>query len=201
MIDVENVTQTGAGVYGRRAGHRACAELEGLFPAARIPAQLGKGFVQSRVRSRRTRTLAASASRPARCAKPSFIGSRGSEHRHARHQHHPRVLLSQQRRRREWLPAAADHGARHRAERHDHPGPGAGRLPDPAAAEVRRSRDLTTVATRGLRHRRDDRGRHRLRDGPRDRRLPADRDQHRASAASRSRPSNRPRSTARSPTA
>ena len=79
MINVENVTQTGAGVYVAVLDTGLAPNWKDYFPEARIAANLGKGFVQS-VSFKAHKDSCGFGITVGALRETTFIGSRGSEH-------------------------------------------------------------------------------------------------------------------------
>jgi subtilisin family serine protease len=79
MINVDNVTQTGAGVYVAVLDTGLAPNWQDYFPTARIAAHLGKGFVQS-VSFKAFNDRCGLGVTTGRLRETTFIGSRGSEH-------------------------------------------------------------------------------------------------------------------------
>lgn len=79
MINVENVTQTGAGVYVAVLDTGLAPNWKDYFPAARVAAHLGKGFVQS-VSFKAHKDSCGLGVTVGALRETTFIGSRGSEH-------------------------------------------------------------------------------------------------------------------------
>jgi subtilisin family serine protease len=79
MIDVENVTQTGAGVYVAVLDTGLAPNWKDYFPQARIAEHLGKGFHQS-VSFKARQDRCGLGIEVGALRESTFIGSRGSEH-------------------------------------------------------------------------------------------------------------------------
>lgn len=79
MIDLENVTQTGNGVYVAVLDTGLAPNWKDYFPEARIAAHLGKGFVQP-VSFKAFNDRCGFGVTKGNLRESSFIGSRGSEH-------------------------------------------------------------------------------------------------------------------------
>lgn len=79
MIDIENVSQTGAGVYVAVLDTGLAPNWKDYFPQARIAAHLGKGFVQS-VSFKAFNDRCGLGVTTGRMRETTFIGSRGTEH-------------------------------------------------------------------------------------------------------------------------
>jgi subtilisin family serine protease len=79
MIDVENVSQTGAGVYVAVLDTGLAPNWKDYFPQSRIAANLGKGFVQS-VSFKAQNDKCGLGVTVGGLRETTFIGSRGSEH-------------------------------------------------------------------------------------------------------------------------
>lgn len=79
MINVENVSQTGAGVYVAVLDTGLAPNWKDYFPEARIAANLGRGFVQS-VSFKAHKDDCGVGITVGRLRETTFIGSRGSEH-------------------------------------------------------------------------------------------------------------------------
>jgi subtilisin family serine protease len=79
MIDVENVTQTGAGVYVAVLDTGLGPNWKDYFPQARIAEKLGKGFVQS-VSFKAHKDDCGLGVEVGALRETGFVGSRGSEH-------------------------------------------------------------------------------------------------------------------------
>jgi subtilisin family serine protease len=79
MIDIENVTQTGAGVYVAVLDTGLAPNWKDYFPESRIAANLGKGFVQS-VSFKAQNDKCGLGVTVGGLRETTFIGSRGSEH-------------------------------------------------------------------------------------------------------------------------
>jgi subtilisin family serine protease len=79
MIDLENVTQTGAGVYVAVLDTGLAPNWKDYFPAARVAEHLGKGFVQS-VSFKAKQDQCGLGVEVGALRETTFIGSRGSEH-------------------------------------------------------------------------------------------------------------------------
>jgi subtilisin family serine protease len=79
MIDIENVAQTGAGVYVAVLDTGLAPNWMDYFPQARIAAHLGKGFVQS-VSFKAHKDRCGLGVTTGALRETTFIGSRGSEH-------------------------------------------------------------------------------------------------------------------------
>lgn len=79
MINVENVTQTGAGVYVAVLDTGLAPNWKDYFPEARIAAHLGKGFVQS-VSFKAHKDSCGFGITVGALRETTFVGSRGSEH-------------------------------------------------------------------------------------------------------------------------
>ncbi|MEX2149363.1 MAG: S8 family serine peptidase [Steroidobacteraceae bacterium] len=79
MIDIENVSQTGAGVYVAVLDTGLAPNWKDYFPTARIAAHLGKGFVQS-VSFKALNDRCGLGITTGALRETTFIGSRGSEH-------------------------------------------------------------------------------------------------------------------------
>lgn len=79
MIDLENVTQTGNGVYVAVLDTGLAPNWKDYFPQARIAAHLGKGFVQP-VSFKAFNDRCGFGVTTGNLRESSFIGSRGSEH-------------------------------------------------------------------------------------------------------------------------
>ena len=79
MINVENVSQTGAGVYVAVLDTGLAPNWKDYFPEARIATQLGKGFVQSVTFKAHNDDCGVAVTLGA-VRESSFIGSRGTEH-------------------------------------------------------------------------------------------------------------------------
>jgi subtilisin family serine protease len=79
MIDVENVTQTGAGVYVAVLDTGLAPNWKDYFPQARIAEKLGKGFYQS-VTFKAMQDNCGLGTEVGTLRETTFVGSRGSEH-------------------------------------------------------------------------------------------------------------------------
>jgi subtilisin family serine protease len=79
MINVENVAQTGAGVYVAVLDTGLAPNWKDYFPEARVAANLGKGFVQS-VSFKAHKDSCGLGVTVGALRETTFIGSRGSEH-------------------------------------------------------------------------------------------------------------------------
>jgi len=79
MIDIENVTQTGAGVYVAVLDTGLAPNWKDYFPQARIAEELGKGFVQS-VSFKAMQDECGLGVEVGALRETTFVGSRGSEH-------------------------------------------------------------------------------------------------------------------------
>ena len=79
MIDIENVAQTGAGVYVAVLDTGLAPNWRDYFPEARIAAHLGKGFHQSVTFKAKKDTCGLGVEVGA-LRETTFVGSRGSEH-------------------------------------------------------------------------------------------------------------------------
>ena len=79
MINIENVTQTGHGVYVAVLDTGLAPNWKDYFPEARIAAHLGKGFVQS-VSFKAFNDRCGFGVTTGTLRETTFIGSRGSEH-------------------------------------------------------------------------------------------------------------------------
>lgn len=79
MIDLENVTQTGNGVYVAVLDTGLAPNWKDYFPEARVAAHLGKGFVQP-VSFKAFKDRCGFGVTTGQLRESSFIGSRGSEH-------------------------------------------------------------------------------------------------------------------------
>jgi len=79
MIDVENVTQTGAGIYVAVLDTGLAPNWRDYFPQARIAEHLGKGFYQS-VSFKAHKDDCGVGIEVGALRETTFIGSRGSEH-------------------------------------------------------------------------------------------------------------------------
>jgi len=79
MIDVENVAQTGAGVYVAVLDTGLAPNWKDYFPQARIAEKLGKGFYQS-VTFKARKDECGLGIEVGALRETTFVGSRGSEH-------------------------------------------------------------------------------------------------------------------------
>ncbi len=79
MIDVENVSQTGAGVYVAVLDTGLAPNWKDYFPQSRIAEKLGKGFYQA-VSFKAKRDVCGLGIEVGTLRETSFVGSRGSEH-------------------------------------------------------------------------------------------------------------------------
>lgn len=79
MINVENVSQTGAGVYVAVLDTGLAPNWKDYFPEARVAAHLGKGFVQS-LSFKAFNDRCGLGVTTGQLRETTFIGSRGSEH-------------------------------------------------------------------------------------------------------------------------
>ena len=79
MINVENVSETGAGVYVAVLDTGLAPNWKDYFPTARVAEHLGKGFVQS-VSFKAFNDRCGLGVTTGRLRETTFIGSRGSEH-------------------------------------------------------------------------------------------------------------------------
>lgn len=79
MIDVENVTQTGNGVYVAVLDTGLAPNWKDYFPEARIATSLGKGFVQS-VSFKANNDTCGLGVEVGALRETTYVGSRGSEH-------------------------------------------------------------------------------------------------------------------------
>jgi subtilisin family serine protease len=79
MIDLENVTQTGHGVYVAVLDSGLAPNWKDYFPAARIAEKLGKGFVQP-VSFKAFNDRCGFGVTTGQLRETTFIGSRGTEH-------------------------------------------------------------------------------------------------------------------------
>ncbi|HSN69915.1 MAG TPA: S8 family serine peptidase [Steroidobacteraceae bacterium] len=79
MIDIENVSQTGAGVYVAVLDTGLAPNWKDYFPSARIAEKLGKGFHQS-VSFKAQQDECGLGVEVGTLRETTFIGSRGSEH-------------------------------------------------------------------------------------------------------------------------
>jgi len=79
MINVENVSQTGAGVYVAVLDTGLAPNWKDYFPAARVAEKLGKGFVQS-VSFKAHKDDCGFGITVGGMRETTFVGSRGSEH-------------------------------------------------------------------------------------------------------------------------
>ena len=79
MIDVENVSQTGAGVYVAVLDTGLAPNWKDYFPADRIAAKLGKGFYQS-ITFKAKKDECGLGVEVGTMRETTFVGSRGSEH-------------------------------------------------------------------------------------------------------------------------
>lgn len=79
MINIENVTQTGAGVYVAVLDTGLAPNWKDYFPAARVAEHLGKGFVQA-VSFKAHADRCGLGVTTGALRETTFIGSRGSEH-------------------------------------------------------------------------------------------------------------------------
>lgn len=79
MINIENVSQTGAGVYVAVLDTGLAPNWKDYFPEARVAAHLGKGFVQS-VSFKAHNDRCGFGVTTGALRETTFIGSRGSEH-------------------------------------------------------------------------------------------------------------------------
>ena len=79
MIDVENVTQTGAGVYVAVLDTGLAPNWKDYFPQARIAEKLGKGFYQS-VTFKAMQDKCGLGTEVGTLRETTFVGSRGTEH-------------------------------------------------------------------------------------------------------------------------
>jgi subtilisin family serine protease len=79
MIDIENVTETGAGVYVAVLDSGLAPNWKDYFPQARIATDLGKGFVQS-VSFKAFNDRCGLGVTTGALRETTFIGSRGTEH-------------------------------------------------------------------------------------------------------------------------
>ena len=78
-IDIENVTETGRGVYVAVLDTGLAPNYRDYFPAARIAARLGKGFYQ-KVSFKAGKATCAEGRIVGPLIETGFVGSRGSEH-------------------------------------------------------------------------------------------------------------------------
>ena len=79
MINIENVSETGAGVYVAVLDSGLAPNWKDYFPEARVAAHLGKGFVQS-VSFKAFNDRCGLGVTTGALRETSFIGSRGTEH-------------------------------------------------------------------------------------------------------------------------
>ena len=79
MIDLENVTQTGHGVYVAVLDSGLAPNWKDYFPAARISEKLGKGFVQP-VSFKAFNDRCGFGVTTGQLRETTFVGSRGTEH-------------------------------------------------------------------------------------------------------------------------
>jgi subtilisin family serine protease len=79
MINVENVSQTGAGVYVAVLDAGLAPNWKDYFPAARIAEKLGKGFYQS-VTFKAKKDKCGLGIEVGTLRETTFVGSRGTEH-------------------------------------------------------------------------------------------------------------------------
>jgi subtilisin family serine protease len=79
MVDIENVSETGAGVYVAVLDTGLAPNWSDYFPKARVATELGKGFQQA-VSFKAKRDQCALGVEVGTMREVGFIGSRGSEH-------------------------------------------------------------------------------------------------------------------------
>jgi len=79
MIDVENVSQTGAGVYVAVLDTGLAPNWKDYFPESRIAEKLGKGFYQS-ITFKAKKDVCGFGTEVGTLRETTFVGSRGSEH-------------------------------------------------------------------------------------------------------------------------
>ena len=89
-IDIENVSETGQGVYVAVLDTGLAPNWKDYFPRNRIAEHLGKGFQQS-VSFKAGNDECGFGTEVGNLRETTFIGSRGSEHGTTRHQHDPGI--------------------------------------------------------------------------------------------------------------